>query len=215
MEVWREWTARRLAERVLSAWNRAITSTFLVGICGPPAAGKSTLAAALCGEIDSAAGSPLCQLCPMDGFHLSNQTLARLGLTRLKGRIDTFDVEGYVALLEKLGRGERELYCPIYSRELHEVVASGIWIRADTRCIVTEGNYLLCTSGGWSRVAALLDLKVYLSADEVTTRPRLLERHRAGGMSAGEAAEKVAETDLPNARMIADTERYADLVLCE
>jgi putative kinase len=78
---------------------------------------------------------------------------------------------------------------------------------------VTEGNYLFCTSGSWSRVAALLDLKVYLSADEDTIRPRLLERHRAGGMSAAEAAEKVAETDLPNARMIADTERYADLAL--
>jgi pantothenate kinase len=208
MEVWDAWTRRRLAERVLSDWNRA-RSTFI----GPPAAGKSTLAGALCDQINAIEGKELCQLCPMDGFHLSNEKLARLGLTRLKGRIDTFDVESYVSLLERLRSGERELYCPIYSRKIHEVVQNGIWIRAGTRCIIAEGNYLFCTSGGWSAIAALLDLKLYLSADEATIRPRLVERHTAGGMSAAEAEEKVAETDLPNARMIAATEQFANLVL--
>src|SRR5688572_1850975 len=101
MDVWHAWSAAHLAERVLADWKRSGRSSFIVGICGPPAAGKSTLAAALCDAIDALAGAQLCQLCPMDGFHYSNEELARLGLTRLKGRIDTFDVEGYASLLEK------------------------------------------------------------------------------------------------------------------
>ena len=213
MEVWHAWSAGRLSERVFSDWNRSGKSSFIVGICGPPGAGKSTLAAALCDEIDARAGAQLCQLCPMDGFHYSNEKLASLGRSRLKGRIDTFDVEAYASLLERLRRGERELYCPIYSREIHEVVQRGIWMRPETRCVVTEGNYLLCTTGGWRSIGSLLDLKVYLSADDATIRPRLLERHMAGGMNTAQAAEKIAETDLPNSQLIAGTSTAADLVL--
>jgi pantothenate kinase len=210
MQVWQTWTASRLAERIQAALRSTGPSTFIAGICGPPGAGKSTLAAALC---EALAGSPLAQLCPMDGFHFSNERLRELGLTRFKGRIDTFDVEGYASLLERLHRGEREFFCPIYSRELHEVVDNGIWIRAETRCIVTEGNYLLCSAGRWSSIAPLLDLKIYLTADDATLRPRLEQRHIAGGMSAAEASVKIAETDLPNAELVATTAARADLIL--
>jgi putative kinase len=86
-------------------------------------------------------------------------------------------------------------------------------MRPETRCVVTEGNYLLCTTGGWRSIGSLLDLKVYLSADDATIRPRLLERHMAGGMNTAQAAEKIAETDLPNSQLIAGTSTAADLVL--
>jgi pantothenate kinase len=213
MEIWSSFTARQLGERVLADWSRAGTSSFMVGICGPPAAGKSMLAAAVVEELDAASGSRLAQLCPMDGFHLSNERLAKLGRSRFKGCIDTFDVEGYVSILERLRRGEREFYCPIYSREIHEVVPDGIWMRKETRCIVSEGNYLLSTSGRWSAIRALLDLKLYLRADPAAIRSRLELRHVSGGMSAVQAAQKIAETDLPNAELVTSTEKYADLIL--
>ncbi len=46
----------------------------VLGVTGPPGAGKSTLAAAIVSGVGPAAA-----LVPMDGFHLSNQVLMSLG----------------------------------------------------------------------------------------------------------------------------------------
>jgi pantothenate kinase len=46
----------------------------ILGIVGPPGAGKSTLSERLCGEFPVVA-----QVVPMDGFHLAQAELQRLG----------------------------------------------------------------------------------------------------------------------------------------
>ena len=68
----------------------------LLGICGAPGAGQSTLAARV------AAVGPEAGVVPMDGFHLHDDEPARLGLSDRKGAPQTFDVPGYVALLRRL-----------------------------------------------------------------------------------------------------------------
>src|SRR6476661_2131172 len=72
----------------------------ILGIAGPPGGGKSTVARAVVAELGTAA-----RLVPMDGFHLSQAELVRLGRRDRMGAPDTFDSAGYVALLERL-RGE-------------------------------------------------------------------------------------------------------------
>ena len=69
----------------------------MLGITGTPGAGKSTLCAALAGG----AGREVAVV-GMDGFHLANQELVRLGRRERKGAPDTFDADGYAALLERL-----------------------------------------------------------------------------------------------------------------
>ena len=61
----------------------------MLGLVGPPGAGKSTLASAL-----QAAWPGTSQVVPMDGFHLANVELQRLGRAGRKGAPDTFDVAG-------------------------------------------------------------------------------------------------------------------------
>ncbi len=70
----------------------------LLGLVGAPGAGKSTLAAALLQSL----GADCAQVVPMDGFHLANVELQRLGRSGRKGAPDTFDSAGYVALLQRL-----------------------------------------------------------------------------------------------------------------
>ena len=111
----------------------------VLGICGAPGAGKSTLAADLV-----AAVGPSAVVVPMDGFHLHDDELARLGLGDRKGAPETFDVAGYVALLRRL-RTETDhvVYAPEFDRSREESVAGAIAVRPEHRLVVTEGNYLL------------------------------------------------------------------------
>ena len=48
----------------------------------------------------------------MDGFHLSNVELDRLGLADRKGAPETFDAAGFVHLLRRLRAADHLVYAP-------------------------------------------------------------------------------------------------------
>jgi uridine kinase len=152
----------------------------LVGIAGPPAAGKSTLAGTLATALRAEYGPDASVAVPMDGFHLANAELARLGLADRKGAPETFDAAGFAALLRRLREpvdGE-VVYAPEYSRVLHESIGSAIPVPAAVRVVVVEGNYLLLPRPPWDAVRATLDLVLYLEAPA----PALVDAGaRAGG----------------------------------
>jgi pantothenate kinase len=180
----------------------------IVGITGAPGAGKSTLAEALaaCFEPDAVA-------VPMDGFHLSNVELKRLGLSNRKGALPTFDGDGFVHLLERIHAADGLVYAPAYSRVVHESIGGVIPVFASTRLVVVEGNYLLVPEQPWLRGRALLDLAIYLDVPDHVRVPLLLERQRSFGLDDEAARDWVERSDEANARLIATTRPYADVVL--
>lgn len=181
----------------------------LLGLVGAPGAGKSTLAQALLDALGDVA-----QVVPMDGFHLANAELARLGRAGRKGAPDTFDAAGYVALLRRLRepRAGEIVYAPAFRREIEEPIAGAIAVLPQTRLVITEGNYLLLDEGPWAEVAGLLDECWYVDVDDELRRQRLVERHMRFGRSAQAAAAWVEQTDEPNARRIAATRPRAAAV---
>jgi pantothenate kinase len=196
------WLARVRA--LLSDGQRRI-----LGLVGPPGAGKSTLAAAL-----QQAFADVAQAVPMDGFHLANVELRRLGRAGRKGAPDTFDSAGYAALLARLRRqsGDEIVYAPEFRREIEEPIAGAIAVLPHTRLIITEGNYLLLNDGPWATVADLLDDTWYVDGDESLRTARLVRRHEQFGRSAQDARAWVEGTDEPNARLIAATRHRAAAV---
>ena len=195
----------------LAARARALTEAGrgILGISGAPGAGKSTLAADL-----AAAVGPSAVVVPMDGFHLHDAELARLGLSRRKGAPETFDVAGYVALLRRL-RSETDhvVYAPEFDRSREESVAGAIAVRPAHRLVVTEGNYLLLDVPEWRAVRATLDEVVFLEADEALRRARLVARHVAFGKAPDQAEAWVARVDDANAALVATTRERADRVI--
>ena len=200
-----------LVHRIIEMVRERSKNPCLIGISGPPATGKSTLAERLAKDLSTIHG--LCaQFCPMDGFHLSNAELEARGLAPVKGRIDTYDVKALLAALARI-KAKSTFWWPVYSRELHDPVAEGVRIFGGEDVFLIEGNYLFCDAPIWRDVAALLDLRIFIDAPDEVLRPRLFARHLASGRSIAEANAKIARTDLPNAAAIREGKRAAEIVL--
>ncbi|WP_443113037.1 nucleoside/nucleotide kinase family protein [Herbaspirillum seropedicae] len=181
----------------------------ILGIAGAPGSGKSTLAQALLEQAGERA-----VVLPMDGYHLANAELARLGRAARKGAEDTFDSAGYVALLSRLRSqgGDELIYAPQFLREIEEAVAGAIPIPPSTQLIITEGNYLLLDRGHWTRVRPLLDECWYLEVDPTLRVQRLIARHVQFGRTPEAARAWVMDSDEANAALIETTRPRADLI---
>jgi pantothenate kinase len=181
----------------------------LLGIAGPPGAGKSTLA-----ELVVAGVGPAARLVPMDGFHLAQAELVRLGRAARKGAPDTFDGNGYASLLRRLRRLEpTSVWAPEFRRDIEEPVAGAIEVPPEVRLVVTEGNYLLLPEEPWSEVRTLLHEVWFLDLDGDLRRRRLIARHEAYGRSPEQARAWALGSDEINATRVARTADRADLVV--
>ncbi|MEU7734560.1 nucleoside/nucleotide kinase family protein [Streptomyces griseus] len=182
----------------------------VLGIAGPPGAGKSTLAERLAAELDGRAA-----LVPMDGFHLAAAELDRLGRAERKGAPDTFDATGYVALLRRLRAPDplHTVYAPAFDRSLEEPVAGALPVPPAVPLVVTEGNYLLLDDGPWAPVRTLLDEVWFLEPDPEARVRRLVDRHVRHGRPRRRAEEWVARSDEANARLVERGRNRADLIV--
>lgn len=183
----------------------------VLGLTGPPGAGKSTLAAALVDAL--APGTAV--VVGMDGFHLSNAVLEARGSRGRKGAIDTFDDAGYATLIGRLADrrpGEPPVYAPEFRREIEEPVAAGTVV-ADEPLVITEGNYLLAASGAWPAARARMAEVWYLDLPDAERLRRLVARHHAFGKPLPDAEAWAGGSDQRNAELIATTRHAADLIV--
>lgn len=197
----------------IAATSERVGGRIMVGFAGPPGCGKSTVAAAVCAELGERA-----VLVPLDGWHLSARMTERIGAAQRRGAPHTFDVAGFVVLLQRIraqgGSGQEDtIYAPEYRREIEEPVAGAIAVEDRAPIVVIEGNYLLLDCPGWRDIRPLLDLAYYIHLDGEERRRRLVGRHVAFGRTPDEAARWVETNDEPNARLIEDNRLGPDRVV--
>lgn len=200
-----------LAARVAQSATPGIR--FLLGIAGSPGSGKTTLSKALVKRINKHRRGAAAYV-PMDGFHLANSTLDRLGIHNRKGALETFDGWGFLALLERVRiETDHTVYAPSFQRAVDEGVGGAIAIEAEAEIVIVEGNYLLATEEPWGQVRDRLDAVWFCSTPGDEREARLIDRHIRHGRSVEAATAWTRDVDGANAVLIEATQARADLVL--
>ncbi|KQR27109.1 nucleoside/nucleotide kinase family protein [Curtobacterium sp. Leaf154] len=178
----------------------------VLGIAGAPGAGKSTLARRIVTAVDERLGAGTAVQVPMDGFHLSNAALDALGRHDRKGAADTFDADGYVALVRRLVAADEDVvWAPDFDRRVDEPVAGSIAVPRATRLVVSEGNYLLDDTAPWSALPALFTETWFCAVDDGVRLDRLVGRHMRHGRDHDAARAWAVEVDGVNAVRVAPT----------
>ncbi|MEM8571044.1 MAG: nucleoside triphosphate hydrolase [Pseudomonadota bacterium] len=176
-------------------------SRSIVAVVGPPATGKSTIAGALQKAIN--ATTPLdAKVVPMDGFHLDNTQLDLLGLRERKGAPETFDFDGFDALLRRIKSAKTPTFYPVFDRSLDRAIAGAGVLSPETDIVIVEGNYLLLDEAPWRDLQELFDYSIYLETPFATLEERLIQRWINYDHSEDAAKERAHSNDIPNAHRI-------------
>lgn len=181
----------------------------IVAIAGPPASGKSTLAATLATLLSEAEAAVV----PMDGFHYDDAVLKARGLANRKGAPETFDYGGFEALLRRLRSDEVEVAIPVFDRSMELSRAAAAIVAKDVRFVLVEGNYLLLDEEPWKRLAPLFDFTVFVEVSRDELDRRLVERWREHGREPSAARRWIDTNDMPNIDRVLTRRRPADLVV--
>jgi pantothenate kinase len=188
----------------------------ILGIAGSPGVGKSTIVDRLLVRIRAVMGEQWAAHVPMDGFHLADVQLERLGLRDRKGAPETFDAAGYANLLKRVVQElETPVYVPGFDRTLEQPLAGALVVLPAARLVITEGNYLLLDEPAWVRARRVMAAVWFVAGAEPVRIQRLVDRHVEFGKSPQAAKAWVAEIDQPNADLVSTTAINADRIVVQ
>lgn len=188
---------------------------FMVAIAGPPGSGKSTLAQKLFRTINDRCPAGTAVIVPMDGFHLDNATLDRLGLRERKGSAETFDAKGFLAMMQKIDANAGEVAVPEFDRDLDSTIDRGSKVLPSNKIILAEGNYLLLDTEPWNELSEIIDYSIFVNPGLGTLEERLIARWIDHGHDEVSARQRALSNDIPNAKTVINRSRSPDLTVDE
>jgi pantothenate kinase len=204
---------------LMNARARERGGRFIVFVGGPPGSGKTTL----CALWESLAEEdrlllPI-QTLPLDGFHFTNEYLARttipeagqeVYLSSRKGCPESYDLAGVRDRLDAVRKGDLVSW-PFYDRKLHDPVENAITV-ASRGILLFEGNYLLLSETGWRGLAEYADLTIFIESSMETLQDAF-RRLLKGGKPYQDALKHHLAVDHANYRRIMEHRLASDITL--
>ncbi|KAK3407226.1 hypothetical protein EUGRSUZ_K03312 [Eucalyptus grandis] len=171
-------------------------SKYILGLAGPPGAGKSTLASEVVQRVNKLwpqkASSfdsqvepmDIAIVLPMDGFHLYRSQLDAMENPEeahaRRGAPWTFNPELLLTCLKDL-REQGSVYVPSFDHGIGDPVEDDIFVSLQHKVVIVEGNYLLLEEGVWGDVSSFFDEKWFIDVDIGAVMERVVKRHISTG----------------------------------
>lgn len=141
-------------------------STFVIGIAGSVAVGKSTVARILRDLLARWPETPHVELVTTDGFLYPNAELERRGLSARKGFPESYDRRALLRFVSQVKAGVPEVYAPHYSHLVYDIVPDEYTVVRQPDILIVEGLNVLQPASMEHPVAVsdLFDFSVYVDA---------------------------------------------------
>ncbi|XP_071719827.1 putative uridine kinase C227.14 isoform X2 [Rutidosis leptorrhynchoides] len=219
-----------LAERIVptAASGTNMSLTHIVGLAGPPGAGKTTIASEVAKRLnkmwpqkscsfDSQVGPPeIAVVLPMDGFHLYRHQLDSMEDPKeahaRRGAPWTFNPDLFLKCLKTL-REQGSVYAPSFDHGVGDPIEDDIFVNVQHKVVIVEGNYILLEEGTWKDISSMLDEKWFVDVDIDVAMERVLKRHISTGNTPDIAKQRIEYNDKPNAELVFKSKKNADLII--
>ncbi|KAG8762337.1 hypothetical protein FRC11_009776 [Ceratobasidium sp. 423] len=180
----------------------------LVGICGIPASGKTTLAKKIAENVNLLEGGTavLVGRAELDKFDDVKEAYDR------RGAAFTFDAASYVKFVTTLRQSLSSsitppsqtsiIYAPTFDHALKDPTPNGQAILPSHRIVLIEGLYTFINTPEWKAAAEALDERWLVEVDISEATRRLVQRHVVTGVAKDleEANWRAENNDTPSTR---------------
>jgi type I pantothenate kinase len=155
--------------------------SYVIGVAGSVAVGKSTFARILQALLARWPDHPRVDLVTTDGFLHPNKVLIERGLMQRKGFPESYDTRTLLAFLREVKSGNAVVRAPVYSHVVYDIVPGEEIVVRRPDIVILEGLNVLQVgnpAGGTASefVSDYFDFSIYLDADDADIRSWYVER---------------------------------------
>lgn len=146
--------------------RESLSTTFVIGVAGSVAVGKSTIARLLRELLSRWEDTPRVELVTTDGFLYPNSELERRGIMDRKGFPESYDRRALLRFVTKVKSGAEEVRAPFYSHLSYDIVRNAEIVVRRPDILIVEGLNVLQppASGRGLAVSDLFDFAIYVDA---------------------------------------------------